>query len=103
MGSGFTRCARSSITAPTGTGEPLAILLRPGNAGSNTAADHKAVLADALAQLPWRPGYRVGRKVLVRTDAAGGTHEFLDYLTARRLSYSVGFFADRCPPPQLWI
>jgi hypothetical protein len=76
----------------TGTGEPLAILLRPGNAGSNTAADHKAVLADALAQLPWRPGYRVGRKVLVRADTAGGTHEFVEHLHARRLSYSVGFF-----------
>jgi len=75
----------------TGTGEPLAILLRPGNAGSNTAADHKAVLADALAQLPWRPGYRVGRKVLVRADTAGGTHEFVHHLHARRLSYSVGF------------
>ena len=76
----------------TGTGEPLAIPLRPGNAGSNTAADHKAVLAHALAQLPWRPGYRVGRKVLVRADTAGGTHEFLHHLHARRLSYSVGFF-----------
>ena len=76
----------------TGTGEPLAILLRPGDAGSNTAADHKAVLADALAQLPWRPGYRVGRKVAVRADTAGGTHEFVHHLHARRLPYSVGFF-----------
>ena len=25
---------------PGGSGEPLAIVLRPGNAGSNTAADH---------------------------------------------------------------
>jgi Transposase DDE domain group 1 len=74
-----------------GTGEPLAILLRPGNAGSNTAVDHKQVLADALAQLPSRPGYRVGRAVLVRADAAGGTHEFLGHLTARRSAYSIGF------------
>lgn len=74
-----------------GTGEPLAVLLRPGNDGANTAADHKKVLAGALAQLPWRPGYRVGRKVLVRTDAGGGTHKFLEYLTARRLAYSIGF------------
>jgi hypothetical protein len=29
--------------------------------------------------------------VLVRTDSGGGTHEFLDYLTARHLQYSVGF------------
>jgi hypothetical protein len=75
-----------------GTGEPLAIRLRPGNAGSNTAADHKAVLAEALAQLPSQPPYRVGRKVLVRTDTAGGTHEFVNHLDQRRLSYSVGFF-----------
>ncbi|UGT67239.1 IS1380 family transposase [Nocardia gipuzkoensis] len=76
---------------PSGTGEPLITDLRPGNAGSNTAADHKRVLAAALQQLPWQPGYRVGRKVLVRTDSGGGTHEFLNYLTARHLQYSVGF------------
>ena len=60
-------------------------------AGANTASDHKAILAQALAQLPGDHGYRVGKKVLVRTDAAGATHDFLDYLHARRLSYSVGF------------
>lgn len=76
---------------PAGTGEPLAILLRPGNAGSNTAADHQAVLGQALDQLPSQPGYRVGRRVLVRTDSAGGTHDFVTYLDKRRLSYSVGF------------
>jgi hypothetical protein len=76
---------------PAGTGEPLAMALRPGYAGSNTAADHKSVLADALAQLPEATGYRVGKKVLIRTDAAGGTHEFLHHLTGRRLSYSIGF------------
>src|SRR5664279_4781186 len=37
-------------------GEALAGLLRPGNAGSNTAADHVTVLGMALAQLP--PAYR---------------------------------------------
>ena len=75
-----------------GTGEPLVILLRPGNAGSNTAADHIAVARQALRQLPCTArGGRVGRKVLVRADAAGGTHGVLDWLTARKLSYSVGF------------
>ena len=34
------------------TGEVLALLLRPGNAGSNTAADHIAVLTEAIAQIP---------------------------------------------------
>jgi hypothetical protein len=32
-----------------GTGEPLAIMLRPGNAGSNTAADHITVTVVAIA------------------------------------------------------
>jgi hypothetical protein len=77
---------------PDGTGEPLAFLLRPGNAGSNTAADHITVARDALRQLPsHRPGTRPGRRVLVRTDAAGATHTFLDWLCSQRLSYSVGF------------
>ena len=73
---------------PEGAGEPLAILLRAGNAGSNTAADHIEATRLALAQLP--QGTR--RRVLIRTDSGGGTHEFLDWLTrpGRRLQYSVG-------------
>ena len=71
-----------------GNGEPLAIVLRPGNAGSNTAADHIEAARLALAQLP----RHLRRKVLVRADSGGGTHEFLTWLTAkpRRLHYSVG-------------
>ena len=71
-----------------GNGEPLALLLRPGNAGSNTAADHVETTRLALAQLP----RHLRRRVLVRADSAGGTHEFLKWLTAksRRLRYSVG-------------
>ena len=71
-----------------GTGEPVAALLRPGNAGSNTAADHITVTGRALDQLP---ATRAGRDVLVRTDGAGGTHEFLSWLSERDLAYSVGF------------
>jgi hypothetical protein len=74
---------------PEGTGEPLAFGLRAGNAGSNTVADHKTVIAAALNQLPG--GHRRGKKVLIRIDGAGGTHELLAWLTRRRLSYSVGF------------
>jgi hypothetical protein len=72
-----------------GTGEALAVLLRPGNAGSNTASDHIEAARLALAQLP--RGLR--RRVLIRTDSGGGTHEFLNWLTkpGRRLAYSVGF------------
>ncbi|MGW3692227.1 IS1380 family transposase [Streptomyces sp. NPDC005125] len=73
-----------------GTGEPVAALLRPGNAGSNTAADHIEATQLALAQLPKK--YRRGRQTLIRTDSAGGTHEFVAWLTkqGRWLSYSVG-------------
>ncbi len=74
---------------PEGTGEPLAFLLRRGNAGSNTVADHITVLRAALAQLPG--GRRPGKNVLIRVDGAGGTHELIAWLTRRRLSYSVGF------------
>jgi hypothetical protein len=75
-----------------GTGEPLSFLLRKGNAGSNTAADHIAVVKAALAQLPGPgSGTRPGRKVLVRADAAGATHEFLNWLVSQHLSYSIGF------------
>ena len=77
---------------PGGSGEPLAVLLRAGNAGSNTAADHITVARQALAQLPGhRPGARPGRRVLIRTDGAGASHEFLNWLHRRRLSYSIGF------------
>jgi len=74
---------------PEGTGEPLACLLRKGNAGSNTVADHQTVIGAALAQLPGRR--RRGKHVLIRVDGAGGTHELLAWLTRRRLAYSVGF------------
>lgn len=75
---------------PGGTGEPLAALLRPGNAGSNTAADHITTAQLALAQLPKH--YRRGRQTLIRTDSAGGTHDFVSWLARRGrwLSYSVG-------------
>lgn len=70
-----------------GTGTPLAGLLRPGNAGSNTAADHIRVLDAALDQLDADHADRV----LVRCDSAGGTKDLLAEITARRLQYSVGF------------
>ncbi|MCK9921373.1 IS1380 family transposase [Frankia sp. AgPm24] len=74
---------------PAGCGEPAAVLLRAGNAGSNTAADHITVATRALAQLPAR--LRRCRKVLIRADSAGGTHAFLAWAHRRRLAYSVGF------------
>ena len=50
------------------------------------------MLREALRQLPGhRQGVRPGRKILIRSDAAGCTHELLDWLVGQRLSYSVGF------------
>lgn len=72
---------------PGGTGEAAALVLRPGNAGSNTAADHITAGRLALNQIPFRPH----KQVIIRTDSGGGTHEFLDWVTARRIKYSIGF------------
>ena len=70
------------------TNEALAGILRPGNAGSNTAADHITVLDLALAQLP--EAVRDGR-ILVRTDGAGFSHAWVEHLTEAGLEYSTGF------------
>ena len=109
-GFGFHPLLAFADHGPDGTGEPLSFLLRPGNAGSNTAADHISVTRAALAQLPFRTSGAVGKKILIRSDGAGGTHAFLEYLTARKLSYSVGFtltdaMAEAVDeiPEDLWI
>lgn len=86
-GFGFHPLLAFADHGPDGTGEMLAIALRPGNAGSNTATDHITVTADALAQLPDPPS----GGVLVRADGAGGTKAFVAWLAAHRLGYSVGF------------
>lgn len=69
------------------TGEALSGLLRPGNAGSNTASDHVEVLSRAVEQLPQdRPD-----EILVRCDSAGATHDFLDVVCEMGLRFSVGY------------
>lgn len=76
-----------------GGGEPVCELLRPGRAGSNTAADHIVVLDAALAQLPqrWRRPDEHGQiQVLVRCDAAGATKKFAAHLQAQGVEFSVG-------------
>jgi len=79
------------------TQESLALMLRPGNAGSNTAADHIAVLTAAIGQVP--AAHR--RKLLIRADGAGASHELLDWITAqnakrgRSVQYSVGYAVSR--------
>lgn len=89
------------------TGEALAGILRPGNAGANTAADHIEVLDAALAQLPAgfaRPG------TLVRCDSAGATHAFLSAVVERGPLFTVGCDlsgrvrdAILAPPESAWI
>lgn len=74
------------------TAESLAMLLRPGNAGSNTVSDHIRVLGDAIAQVPFT--YR--RKLLIRVDGAGATHALLEHLHHlntrwRTVSFTVGW------------
>ncbi|MEU5719306.1 IS1380 family transposase [Streptomyces sp. NPDC020403] len=84
---------------PGGTGEPVAALLRPGNAGSNTAADHITATQLALAQLPKK--YRRGHRTLIRTDSAGGTHDFVAWLApARTVAVLLGRHdGHRAGPP----
>jgi hypothetical protein len=78
------------------TGEALALRLRPGNAGSNTAADHLAVLGEAIAQIP--DPHR--RDLLITVDGAGATLDLIRHITTlnavhgRRVHYSVGFDLD---------
>jgi hypothetical protein len=76
-----------------GTGEALAGLLRPGNAGSNTAADHITVLQRALEQIPEQ--HRYGSPILIRSDSAGSSHAFLTHIRQLRrhgldTEFSVG-------------
>jgi hypothetical protein len=75
------------------TVEPLAGMLRPGSAGSNTTADHLAVLEAAIAAVP--PRFR--RRLMVTCDGGGASHGLmtrLDKLAARpgyQVIYSVGW------------
>jgi hypothetical protein len=77
------------------TDEALAGMLRPGNAGSNVAADHIQVTDEALAQIP--DADRHGTPILVRSDGAGATKQWLNHLRGLRdrqsldVSFSVGF------------
>ncbi|MFD6327908.1 IS1380 family transposase [Streptomyces sp. NPDC058442] len=94
------------------TGEALAGVLRPGNAGANTAADHITVLDAALAQIP--DAHRHGAEILIRADSAGSAKAFLAHIRALRsrgirASFSVGYAvtepvrrAIRCLPEHLW-
>ncbi|HLS74713.1 MAG TPA: IS1380 family transposase [Actinomycetaceae bacterium] len=79
-------------------GEALTGLLRKGNAGSNTAADHVTVLKQALAALPAharpRPGDPSSPRVLARSDSAGATHTFAQACRDEGVGFSFGFPVD---------
>jgi hypothetical protein len=77
-----------------GTEEALSGMLRPGNAGSNTAADHIAVVYDALAQLPVATKAKdpeAGEWMLLGADSASCTHDFAAALRERGVEFSIGF------------
>ncbi len=92
------------------TRECLAMLLRPGNAGSNTFTDHKEALAAAIRQVP----ARFRKKILIRVDGAGASHELLKHLLSlssprRKVLFSCGWMitsadeqAIRLLPPDAW-
>ena len=71
------------------TREALGGLLRPGNAGSNTAEDHKTAIDLALGQVPAK--YLEGLEILVRADSAGATHGLIDYCREGNMRFSVGY------------
>ncbi len=71
------------------TREALAMLLRPGNAGSNTAADHVLVIDRSLAQIPEEQLETI--EILIRADSAGATHGTADHCHRCNLRFSFGY------------
>jgi Transposase DDE domain group 1 len=71
------------------TREALGAMLRPGNAGANTAADHVTVLDRALAQIP--ATYIESLQILVRADSAGATHQLADHCYEGNMRFSFGY------------
>lgn len=80
--------------------EVLAGILRPGNAGANTAEDHVVVLGEAIAALPteWRLGHEPGdhpddaaKELVVRADAGGTSHWLVEECRDRNIGFSLGF------------
>ena len=71
------------------TREALSMLLRPGNAGSNTAADHVTVIDLALAQIPGELIEPI--EILIRADSAGATHDTADHCHDANLRFSFGY------------
>jgi hypothetical protein len=79
-------------------GGALAGLLRAGNAGSNTTADHITLLGQALRSLP--PQYRPdpadpdAPQILIRSDLAGATYGFAAACRHAGVGFSLGAVID---------
>ncbi|GAT81210.1 transposase [Streptomyces sp. F-3] len=73
---------------PGRTGEPVAILFRPENVGSNTTTAHFTTAQLTLFQPPKK--YQRGRRILIRTDSAYGTRP------------GPRSAADGCPAQSAW-
>jgi hypothetical protein len=80
------------------TGEALAGELRPGNAAANDSADLLGILDRGIAQLPAHIGTGhtrgddrglVERRVVVRSDSAGGTKVFAAGCRVRNIGFLV--------------
>jgi hypothetical protein len=104
-GFGFAPMCTFADYGEHGTGEPLALDLRPGKASPWNSADHLTTLAAALAQLP--EGER--GQVLVRADTGACSKKFLHHITDAGLEYSIGFAAQdtvqaaiKTIPEQAW-
>ena len=83
--------------------EVLAQMVRPGNAGSNTAADHVLVLAAAIDALPEtdRAGHgwddnpeAVACEIVIRADSSGATHWLAEEASDRNCRFSLGYAID---------
>jgi hypothetical protein len=72
-------------------GEPLAGMLRPGNAAPGAASDLITLVDLALAQLPRSAS---DQPVLVRSDSAGASTRLAWHLRQRGVGFSVGMQVD---------
>ena len=85
------------------TNEPLAVMLRPGNAGANNTNDHLELFDQAIDALPerFRAGHMIGDTrtdvtvpMLVRSDSAGCSHGFIRAIIEANADYSIGHQID---------
>jgi hypothetical protein len=74
-----------------GTGEPLAGVLRPGNAAANATADLVEVAELALAQLP---ALAADQRVVMRSDSAGATLGLVARMRELGVGFSIGLPID---------